>query len=258
MTAIVMPLVEYVAPGYIDGNTVWKWGKFLLVPVVLRKFSEGMKWIKQEQEKEQKKKVQEFQQKLQEEEQKIQAEQQKVQEGQKVAAQAAKEKFEFLTAPETVLAFEKMDTDTMQNLTELAVADSGSLKLRAQYLTAAVGSVARLASHVALFVLSLVRVFTESGRRSLSINFSRAGLDLSGMAIGLLGTVAPAYAASMTARICKRFVEKISDHKKLDLSSKIPSVLSFRQAQLVHMHCLIAKERMDLSTITQKFAAPST
>lgn len=72
-------------------------------------------------------------------------------------------------------------------------------------------SVAQLVGHLALALLSLPAVVTQSGRQFLSENLIRSAIDLSASGIGLFGTVCPwlgAWATANELRFLNRFVLK--------------------------------------------------
>lgn len=79
------------------------------------------------------------------------------------------------------------------------------------FFETAVFSTARLVRHVALAAFSLIGIFSQSGRRFLVENAVRSAIDITGVLIGLIGTLSPWTGHDLTAKevmVLNRFLMK--------------------------------------------------
>ncbi|NGX39659.1 MAG: hypothetical protein KR126chlam1_00992 [Chlamydiae bacterium] len=113
-----------------------------------------------------------------------------------------------LYTPELMTAYERGFTETTDNLISAAVKLSSLengrfwsvIDASLAYGQTAVMSVVRFVIHIALAILSIVTIWSQSGRNFMKNNFYRAFIDLTGFFIGSVGILYPRGAMQLTAR----------------------------------------------------------
>jgi len=118
-----------------------------------------------------------------------------------------------------------VDTATLKELTEASLklyqAESHGkvvcwIDSASTFLQTAMFSAVRLVIHATLAVFSIFGSMTTNGRQFMKENLIRCVIDLSGIAIGIVGTVSPWTGHDLTAKGIQKLNELFMDHKVIE------------------------------------------